>query len=193
VQHDGELRLTYLGPLCDAHLCMRQRAKKVSTALAAVLAPLALVACAKVPKPASDATPPEKVWWSIVDTGAPVEIIGNGWYSVPASRSITITFHGKDSQGLQKISLSNSVGWKCTSGTIVQQGGPGLSAPNTATFAPDAHNMVPVEGVRVATVSGPYSCSSGFTFATGSAGLTGKATNWSNQTTTASLTITITP
>jgi hypothetical protein len=167
--------------------------KKASGALAAVLAPLVLVACAQVPKPTSDATPPEKVWWSIVDTGAPTEIMGSGSYAAPANRSITITFHGKDSQGLQKISLSSTLGWKCTSGTIVQQAGPGLAGPNSATFVPDANNMVPVESVRVVTLAGPYSCSAGFTFTGASAGLIGTATNWSNQTTTASLSIDLTP
>jgi hypothetical protein len=172
---------------------MKYAAMKVRPALVAAVAALGLVACAKVPKPASDATPPELVSWTIFDNGSTVDITGNGTYTVPASRSITVWFHGKDSQGLQKISLSNSVGWSCVSGNLGQNVGPGLVVPDTATFTPDANNMVPVEAFRVTTVAGPYSCSSGFTFAGGSAGLIGTATNWSNQTSTASLTVKITP
>src|SRR5262245_58696028 len=127
---------------------MRQHTKKATGALAAILSLVALAACAKVPKPESDATPPEKVWWSIVDTGAPVEIMGNGSYSAPANHQLTITFHGKDSQGLQAISLTSNRGWLCASGTLVQKAGPGLAANNSATFAPDASNLVPVEAVR---------------------------------------------
>jgi hypothetical protein len=160
---------------------------------AALLAAALLGACSTVPKPASDATPPEAGRWTVFDGGGQVDITGNGSYAIHASNAITVWFHGHDSQGLHKVSLADSVGWSCVSGGLGQQVGPGLAVPDVATFSPDANNMVPVEGLRATTVSGPYTCSSGFAFAGGTAALVGTATNWSNQTTTNTLHVSIAP
>jgi len=168
----------------------RRPALAIAVATAALLT---LGACTKVPKPSSDATPPEAGRWTIFDNGTEVDRNGNATYTTTASHSLTIWYHGTDSQGVKRVALATSVGWSCQSGNVAQSVGPGLAAPQVTNIVADANNMVPTEAILISNVSGPYSCSSGFSFTGASADLMGTATNWSGQSTSNSLAVNLTP
>lgn len=160
-----------------------------------LLAILAVAACSnlKVKQPSSDSTPPSLVW-NVYDfgTGAQADHPGSPTLNAKRGAHYRITLKANDPEGVKSIQLNPTLGsgemsWQC----LDPPGGENLAQNKNATFGPMTQNLAPDSNGYVLTsifliqeLSFAMDCQPGWSFAFGSAKLTGRASNYFGGTTT---------
>jgi hypothetical protein len=156
----------------------------------------------KVKKPASDSTPPSLVW-NVFNhgTGAQADHVGSPTLNAKRGESYRITLKAKDTGGVQSIQINPSVGsgelsWQC----LDPPGGENVAANKNAVLGPQSENLSPdSNGMVLSSVFLLYEldlameCQSGWSFKSGTAHLTGRATNYFGGVTTEELKFNVAP
>lgn len=160
-----------------------------------MFAALAATACAnaKVKLPASDSTPPTLVW-NVYNhsTGAQADHSGSPTLVVKRGEAHRIMLKANDPEGVKQIQLNPSVGgggmaWQCvtppSSGSLAQSK-TSVIGPQTQDLSPDASGLVLTSIFLIQEMPFAMECQAGWLFNSGSAQLTGRASNYFGGTTT---------
>jgi hypothetical protein len=177
--------------------------KPASNALCA-LAAAAAAACSnlKVKLPGSDSTPPALVW-NVYNfgTGVQADHPGSPTLNAKWGESYRVTLKAVDPQGVKQIQLNPSLGsgemaWMC----VDPPGGENLAQSKTATLGPMTQNLSPDSNGYVLTniflvmnVDLTLTCQPEWIFVSGTAKLTGRASNYFGGTTTEVITFNVAP
>jgi hypothetical protein len=171
---------------------------------------VSLVACTflagcsnvKVPKPASDSTPPSLVW-NVYDheTGAQADHPGSPTLQAERGDRYRVMLKAQDPQGVQSIQLNPAAGGGEVSWTCADLPGPPnlqqdknlLLGPQTQNLAPDANGYVLTSIFLIQELDFSLSCQQAWIFASGTAKLTGRATNYFGGATTETIIFSIAP
>lgn len=149
-------------------------------------------ACAKVPAPTSDSTPP-KLSWVVMDslTQQKFEIPAQPGAEVEVVLGAAVMLVASDAEGVHEITLSDpSIGYSCVSvdGELGQQVGPGLvGKPDVQTMWPDKEGMVLDEIFLVKNLYFSYECGKGWIMNGASATFHGSAESFFGGEATATL------
>jgi hypothetical protein len=154
--------------------------------------------CERVPKPASDATPPSIMWKvSHRATGEQVDHAATATINASRGERYQVILEARDPEGLERIEINPAIGsgearWQCVSGDIGQSKSATL-ASQAQPFTPSADDTVPTGSLLVWDVNLAMPCGDSYTFAGGSYTLTGRASNWGGGSTTGTLTFRVDP
>lgn len=156
---------------------------------------LTFVGCSnlKVKQPTSDSTPPSLVW-NVYNhgTGQQADHPGSPTINAKRGESYRVTLKAKDPEGVKFIKINPSLGdgemsWQC----IDPPGGENLAQTKTATLAqmtqnlaPDPNGMVLTSIFLIFELDFTMECQAGWSFASGGANLTGRASNYFGGVTT---------
>ena len=170
----------------------------------AVSACLILAACSnlKVKKPSSDSTPPLLTWTVFnYDTNASSNHSGSPSLQAKYGERYRVTLKAKDPQGVESIQInpttgSGEINWLCNDppgGEPLQQAKSALLGPMTQNLTADASGNVLTSIFLMHDLDFTLFCPSGWTFAGGSATLTGRASNYYSGVTTEVITFSVAP
>lgn len=158
--------------------------------------------CDKTKKPSSDSTPPKLVW-NVFNhaTSAQADHGGSPTLNAKRGERYRITLKAIDPEGVQLIQINPTVGsgemaWTCKD----PPGGENLAEHKTAPLAPMTQNLSPDADGNVLTsifliyeLDLKMTCQANWSFTSGTAKLTGKASNYFGGTTTATITFNVAP
>ena len=156
----------------------------------------------KVKKPSSDSTPPALTWTVFnYDTSVTKDHAGSPSLQAKRGESYRVTLKAKDPQGIKSIQINPTVGsgeinWLCNDppgGENLQQAKSALLGPMNQDLTPDANGYVLTSIFLIHDLDFSLACQPGWTFASGTATLTGRATNYYSGVTTEVITFTIAP
>jgi hypothetical protein len=163
---------------------------------------LIIANCQKVKKPSSDSTPPKLVW-NVYNHGANTQADHPGSPTLNAKRGETfrVTLKADDPEGVNWIKINPTLGsgelsWTCKGppgGENVAQSKNADLGPLTQNLAPDADGNVLTSIFLITELDFKMDCQAGWSFVSGSAKLTGQASNYFNGITTETLTFNISP
>ena len=163
---------------------------------------LANVGCKKVKKPKEDSTPPKLVW-NVYNYGTNAQADHPGSPTINAKRGakFRVTLKANDPEGANWIKINPSLGsgemkWTCKAppgGENLGQAHTADLAPMTRTVSPDANGNVLTSIFLLYDLDFKMECQSGWSFTSGSATLTGQASNYFGGVTTETLTFQISP
>jgi len=162
-------------------------------ALLVLCAGLGLLGCNSGSKSTTESTPPE-LSWSLIDQYNNVRLpdkYGDGEVTSGPKDHFLITFKAKDDGGVKRITLSGDQEWACSQDHVANSN-TALIKSQSSTLHPDANGKVEHYVFLLTTLS-PNAwgedCNTGYHFSGGAATLHGSATNYSNRTAHATLTI----
>jgi hypothetical protein len=163
---------------------------------------LTVSSCQKVKKPTSDSTPPKLVW-NVFNHGTNAQADHPGSPTVNAKRGETfrITLKADDPEGVNWIKINPDVGsgemdWTCKGppgGENVAQAKNAVLAPMTQNLAPDAQGNVLTSIFLIYELDFKMECQANWSFTSGTAKLTGQASNYFSGITTETITFKISP
>jgi|RhiMetdeSRZDD1v2_1073273.scaffolds.fasta_scaffold227505_2 hypothetical protein len=180
--------------------------RNLSSAISAggLLVALALASgsCQKVPEPKSDPTPPKLVW-NVLDkaTNANADHPGSPTINAHRGDKFHVTLKANDPEGVKSIELnpglgSGEISWTCkgpAGGENVAQVKTADLGAQTQNLSPDASGNVLTSIFLIQELDFALDCQSGWSFTSGKATLTGRATNYFAGTTTETLTFNVSP
>ena len=163
---------------------------------------LIIAGCQRVKKPQSDSTPPKLVW-NVFNHGTNAQADHPGSPTINAKRGekYRITLKANDPEGVRLIQLNPSPGsgelaWTCKAppgGENVAQNKNATLGPMSQSLAPDANGNVLTSIFLIQELDFTMECQAGWNFTSGSAKLTGQASNYFGGTTTETLTFKVSP
>ena len=163
---------------------------------------LILVGCQKVKKPTSDSTPP-KLIWNVFNhaTSAQADHPGSPTIDAKRGEKFRVTLKANDPEGVKSIQLNPSLGsgemsWTCKAppgGENIAQNKTATLGPMTQNLSPDADGNVLTSIFLIQELDFTMECQSGWSFTSGTAKLTGQASNYLGGTTTETITFKISP
>jgi hypothetical protein len=163
---------------------------------------LIIAGCQKVKKPQSDSTPPKLVW-NVFNHGTSAQADHPGSPTINAKRGelYRITLKANDPEGVKLIQVNPSLGsgelaWTCKAppgGENVAQNKTATLGPMSQSLAPDADGNVLTSIFLIQELDFTMVCQAGWGFTSGSAKLTGQASNYFGGTTTETLTFKVSP
>ncbi len=162
--------------------------------LAAVLAAFVLSGCDSCKtKPNTSDTTPAAITWSIQNRtqGTTTNLTGNATYNARLGDDLMITACGEDDGGVKQIEHYSNSSYRCEADGIAQQVGPGLVVPTTIPLGLDDKGRAWKRYCAFINVRLQFGCQQGFTFASGSAGVNMKVTNYGNVVANAGLSISV--
>jgi hypothetical protein len=140
-----------------------------------------------------DASPPS-LSWNVFNKSSREQADYAGSATANAKRGdpYRIILQATDPQGAQSIEINPSLGsgemsWQCIDppgGESLAQNKTATLAPETLTFAPNRDGKVPTKVFIVYDLDFQMACPSNWSFASGSAKLTGRSANYSGVSTT---------
>lgn len=147
----------------------------------------------KVKQPISDSTPPSLVW-NVFNhgTGQQADHPGSPTINAKRGESYRVILKANDPEGVKSIQINPSLGggemwWQC----IDPPGGENLAQNKTATLGPMTQNLAPDPDGMVLTsiflifeLNFTMDCPASWSFASGGARLTGRASNYFGGVTT---------
>jgi len=143
----------------------------------------------KVKLPTSDSTPPS-LTWNVFHHATREQADHPGSPTIHAKRgdSCRILLKAKDPEGVKTIQINPTLGggemtWQCASGDLAKNMSATLG-PITQNLAPDANGMVLTSIFLAFELDFSMDCPAGWSFASGSAQLTGRAGNYFGGVTT---------
>ena len=163
---------------------------------------LLLGGCQKVKKPTSDSTPP-KLIWNVFNhaTSAQADHPGSPTINAKFGEKFRVTLKANDPEGVKSIQLNPNLGsgeivWSCKAppgGENAAQTKSATLGPMTQNLSPDADGNVLTSIFLIQELDFTFQCQSGWTFTSGTAKLTGQASNYLGGTTTETITFKISP
>lgn len=163
---------------------------------------LTAAGCQKVKKPSSDSTPPKLVW-NVFNhaTSAQADHAGSPTINAKRGESYRITLKAIDPEGVQSIQINPSLGsgemvWTCKAppgGENIAQSKNATLAPMTQNLSPDAEGNVLTSIFLIYELNFTMECQAGWSFTSGTAKLTGRASNYFGGTTTGTITFHVAP
>jgi hypothetical protein len=162
---------------------------------------LTFAACSdwKVKKPTSDSTAPKLVWNVFNhDTNEQADHTGSPTLNAKRGQRYRVTLKALDPEGVKSIQINPSLGsgemaWQCQLPPDLGQNKTATLAPMNQDLTPDADGNVLNTIFLIFEMDLAMPCQSGWTFASGSAKLTGAAGNYFGGKTTDVLRFVVTP
>jgi hypothetical protein len=161
-----------------------------------------IIGCQKVKKPTSDSTPPKLVW-NVLNhgTGAQADHPGSPTIDAKRGEKYRITLKANDPEGVKSIQLNPSLGsgemsWTCKDppgGENLAQNKNATLGPMTQNLSPDADGNVLTSIFLIQELDFTMECQSGWSFTSGTAKLTGQASNYFGGSTTETITFKVSP
>ena len=161
-----------------------------------------IASCQKVKKPTSDSTPPKLVW-NVYNHGTNAQADHPGSPTLNAKRGekYRVTLKADDPEGVNWIKINPTLGsgemsWTCKGppgGENVAQNKTADLGPMTQNLAPDADGNVLTSIFLITELDFTMECQAGWSFVSGTAKLTGQASNYFNGMTTETITFKISP
>jgi hypothetical protein len=151
------------------------------------------VACEKVNKPTSDSTPPILTWHvENLTQSTTADYTGNGTVTGKKDDEFRVTLTAHDPEGIQKITMGGGYTRSCAANGVGQSA-QGDYATQTQTLSPDSNGKVLVQIFLIQSITPDITCSQGFDWKGTTISLVGTGTNYFNGTTSATLSLTVTP
>jgi hypothetical protein len=179
-------------PKCSSNILLRTLVRSISwLPYSCLLACLCLTGAScgnlKVKLPTSDSTPPSLVW-NVFNHGSrqQADYPGSPTVNVKRGERYRVILKAKDPEGVKSIQINPSLGdgemwWQC----IDPPGGENLAQNKTATLGPMTQNLAPDPDGKVLTsiflifeMDFTMDCQVTWSFASGGAKLTGRASNY---------------
>jgi hypothetical protein len=176
----------------------------IASRLLCLLSIATLTACsdAKVKQPSSDSTPPLLVWNAYnFDTSVQADYPGSPTINAKRGERYRITLKANDPEGVKQIQLnptagSGEISWQCVTppgGVKLAQNKSAALGPMTQNLAPDASGYVLTSIFLIQQLDLAMDCQPGWSFASGTAALTGVASNYFGGVTTEILSFNVSP
>ncbi len=163
---------------------------------------ITMASCQKVKKPKSDSTPPSLAWNVLnLVTGQQADHAGSPTINARRGERFQVTLKANDPEGVKSIQLNPGLGsgemaWTCKAppgGENVAQNKNAVLGPQTQNLAPDANGNVLTGIFLRQDLDFAMECQTSWIFISGSAKLTGQATNYFAGTTTEAITFNVSP
>lgn len=179
------------------------RVRLIYTLVSASLC-LTIAGCSdlKVKQPAADSTPPSLVW-NVFNHATSQQDDHPGSPTINAKRgeSYRIILKARDPEGVKSIQINPSLGggekwWQCIDppgGESLAQNKTETLGPMTQDLSPDQDGMVVTSVFLISELNFTMDCKSGWSFSSGSAKLTGQASNYFGGVTTEVINFTVAP
>jgi hypothetical protein len=163
---------------------------------------LSAAGCGKVVKPTSDSTPPTLVWNVLnLDTNVQADHPGSPTINAKRGERYRVILKANDTGGVKSIKINPTVGggemsWGCKTsagGENLGQNKDALLGPMSQDLAPDSDGKVLTSIFLIYELDFAMECQAGWSFTSGTAKLTGQASNYFGGVTTEVITFKISP